>query len=54
MCETFGKQPIYLDDGQDDDGAAVISTLVVRPLAMTFQACRWISATQYDALSGKS
>jgi hypothetical protein len=46
-----GVQPIYLADGQEDGGAAVVSTLAVRPLSINFGACRRISGEAFEALS---
>jgi hypothetical protein len=46
-----GLQPSYLADGQEEGGAAVVSTLAVRPFGINFGACRRISPEAFEALS---
>ncbi|BBK39855.1 hypothetical protein STAQ_49330 [Allostella sp. ATCC 35155] len=45
-----GRQPIYLDDTQDE-GAMVINTGAVRPLGITFGLCRRISSSDFEGLA---
>lgn len=46
-----GKQPIYIEDESDEDGAFVISTLSVQNLRINYQACRKTPFASFEQLN---